>query len=201
MRLELTGGEADVFLGKLQHVLSAHARRVSSPYGDPSICCGEDDVSQVMLEVTAFLKDGTSLRPFKRYNRPILCPDDLVRYARRRLKTVFRSRKKAIERRNELLDQRRTELASLPPPIAEHPIFSREIILEILKQSLRDPIVHKLVVLWFAAHLLPGTKDLDPCQNKSNADAIGEDIEDVIKARKRLKTLVNRILSPKGPRK
>lgn len=188
--------EADLarFLRDLHVILNQAAMRLGQEDWTLDGQNFDDVIQQVMLEVARYMRGIARLKPFKKehWNKPIRKPADLVLYSRRRLRTVYLSLKRNAQR-----DYAR--LVAYPDCVSsavmadrspeEHPIYNLEFLETILDELwLCDPLAYRYVVLVIKSHQLPGTKNLNACDNTLIAGLLQCTPAAVRNARKRIET-------------
>jgi len=185
-------------LTTLHRDLTAMSRQLGRAGYSHTLRCREEAVQQVMTEVTDHVRTGAPLPLFEEHNVPVEAIADLARYARRRLRTVFNTLMKQAQRdggweREWPVDAIR--ISTVEAPATEHPVYTRRFLKRFLDEVQRDLLAYRLAILIINSHTLPGTLDLDPCNNTIIARILECKPGDVRNARYRIETIKNRILS------
>lgn len=164
-----------------------------------------DDVAhQVTMEVAAFLiADADLPRGRRRCDRvKIRSLDELTEWAcEKRLKAVHDSVRKAAWREGRYIDIRCDEVAEAAMAARdpeEHSCFDRAFLNRLFERLRGDTLAYQVALLVTAAQRLPWSRDLDVCNNKLIAEALGCDEADVINARRRIETVKNRLLAERA---
>lgn len=198
MTFRLSELELDSYLAKLRKKLSGVAGRLapqSLAYLGRST---EDAVQDVIADVIEFLRDGVPLKLFKKNNSPIHCLDDLTTYACRRLRTAYDTHRKAGARDAERTTNRSDEIYSalfIEAPPDEHEYYDFKFFDDLTRALEKDVRAYQLVTLILNCHILPGTKDLDICDNTALAEELGCEPLDVRLARNRIHTVKNHLIA------
>lgn len=204
MTFRLSEPELDSYMRRLRENLLRVARRLAPPSQSHLGHSAEDAVQSVLCQICDFLTCGTALKPFERYNAPILTLDDLSKYARRRLRTEFGSSKKAGQRDQKDLTSIAQDLAarspSAPPP-QEHDIYDKRFFDDLTRALEKDELAYKIATLMIHCQTVPDTEDLNICDNRAIAKKLGGEVTelDVRLARNRIHTIKNRLIAARNP--
>jgi hypothetical protein len=194
----MSATELNQYCELLRQLLMRLAPRIRiDKYGGPAYVCGEDEVSEVMLEVSAFLTGHSALKFTKNNCGPVTNRDELTLWATRRLLTVTDTNRMRLRRAHHYFAARPetlTDGAGSQPAGAEHPIFARNILEALYETTLPDPVAHGIFRLIVSCHLRAGTLDLNPCDRRTIADITGATVEEVGAAFKSMVTLKNHLL-------
>lgn len=195
---KLSKAELEDYSLELRDRLCRVARRLAQPSRTHLGRSPEDAVQDVMVAVTAFLQCGVPLKPFPEHNFPILTLADVDRYARRRLRADFDNARQADVRSGAWTTRRKDEIFSAifgePPPV-EHEYYDRKFFDDLTRSVEKDVLAYRLVVLILNCHTLPGTDDLDVCDNTAIGRALQCDPSDVRLTRNRIHTVKNRLIA------
>ncbi len=158
----------------------------------------EDAMQDVLAEVSAFLQHGKPLKPFVDYSFPILTLKDVSRYARRRLRANFDTSRQSGVRGEIWTTHRRDEIFTAifgEPPPEEHEYYDRRFFDDLTRAVEKDDLAYRLVTLILNCHVVPGTKDLNICDNTALAEEFDCEPSDIRLARNRIHTVKNRLIA------
>jgi hypothetical protein len=204
---KLSKAELESYSVALRDRLCLIARRLAPPSRSHLGFSAEDGVLDVMVAVTEYLQDGVPLKPFPEHNFPILTLVDVTRYACRRLRANYGKASKADVREAVWTTRRKHEIFLAvfgEPPPDEHEYYDHKFFDDLTRAVEKDALAYQLVVLILNCHIVPGTHDLDVCDNTAIALELDCEPADVRLARNRIHTVKNRLIAERqgeGPKK
>lgn len=197
MSFELSPSECEEFLSGLYQDLMSRRRRLGARGRVYSGCCGDDAVQKVLQQIIEYLYCGVPLKPFDKGNFPIHTRSDLARYAQRRLRQCYGADRKAGEREPQKAKRCQSEILShivvcdgAPSLSIYDERFFKRLFMEL------EPKKNAWRVAEFLGNcqVKPGTPDIDFCDNKAIADALGLSISEVRTARAQILKVRAKIL-------
>jgi hypothetical protein len=200
MTFRLSEADLEHYLVRLRQKLSRIAARLAPRSFAYLGRSAEDEVQDVIAAVSGFLQHGAPLEQFTEHNIPIECLDDVTKYASRRLRANYdKSRQAGLRdayRTTHRSDEIVSALFSAPPP-NEHEIYDATFFDDLMRILEKDDLAYRIATLIIHCHILPDTQDLNICNNKAIAKALGGDVTElkVRLARERIHTVKNRLIS------
>lgn len=181
------------FLADLSSELSTYARQIPGAHGFHNGLCREDAVQDVMRTVIAHVRAGAALENCR---SPIFTLADLRKYALGRLRTNLNTMRRGAENdaRNTLKYRDAISVnTAAGQPADEHPMYDEEFLKKFLTQISEDPIAHRVALTVMASHVLPGSPDIDVCDNEKIAELTGYTVAQIRGARRRIRKLINEL--------
>lgn len=199
MFLDLSDDEIDAYCRALYLDLVRTARYLGSEQAVG--CSPEDAVHEACERVVEFLKHGVALPMFPKNNFEIVTLDDVSRWARRRTKASFGAWKQRATRDRRRIADRPEEISdatATAEPAQEHELYDQRFLNDLLTRLRDDDLSLRVAVLICHSHVLPGTEDLDICDNTAIAKALNTTPAKVRLARDRILTTRRRIIAERS---